>query len=253
MHTTKLAASLLVLLALVLIGAPAWAETVNCTAITSLPAVITVQGVYCFTGDLSTAITTGNAIEIQTNNVVIDLNGFKLGGLAAGPGTLAYGIRAGSRQNITIKNGTIRGFFNGIFFDDAGAAKGHVVEDIRADQNTSVGMRIEGPDNIIRNNLVVATGGTTALGANADAYGIIVFGTGVRVLNNDVIDTLGTGTGSTRGIDVRGAPGALVVNNRITGADVGIDYGGSTGKFRDNITFDVTTSYIGGTNIGNNN
>ena len=84
MHTTKLAASLLVLLTLVVTVATARAETVNCTAITSLPAVITVQGIYCFTGNLSTAITTGNAIEIQTNNVVLDLNGFKLGGLAAG-------------------------------------------------------------------------------------------------------------------------------------------------------------------------
>src|SRR5450756_2016927 len=87
--------------------APAQAETVNCTAITALPAVITVQGIYCFTGDLTTAMTIGSAIDIQTNNVVLDLNGFKLGGLAAGPGTLASGIFANNRQNITIRNGTV--------------------------------------------------------------------------------------------------------------------------------------------------
>src|SRR5262245_49871346 len=46
MHTTKLATSLLVLLAVVVSAVPVQAETVNCTAITSLPAVITVQGVY---------------------------------------------------------------------------------------------------------------------------------------------------------------------------------------------------------------
>ena len=39
---------------------PAHAETTNCTAITSLPAVITSQGVYCFTGNLSTSMTTGS-------------------------------------------------------------------------------------------------------------------------------------------------------------------------------------------------
>ena len=72
--------------------ATAQAETVNCTPITTLPAVITVQGIYCLTGNLSTAMTSGNAIEIQTNNVVLDLNGFKLGGLAAGSGTGAAGI-----------------------------------------------------------------------------------------------------------------------------------------------------------------
>ena len=71
---------------------------------TSLPAVITVQGVYCFTDHLSTAMTSGHAIDIQTNNVILDLNGFKLGGLAGGLGTLAIGVHAINRQNITIKN-----------------------------------------------------------------------------------------------------------------------------------------------------
>jgi len=134
------AAILLVLLAGVLGTAPACAETVSCTPITVLPAVITVQGIYCFTGHLSTAITSGNAIDIQTNNVVLDLNGFKLGGLAAGPGTLANGIHAIDRQNITIKNGTIRGFLAAIVLIDAGTSQGHVVEDMRADQNTFVGI-----------------------------------------------------------------------------------------------------------------
>jgi hypothetical protein len=32
--------------------APAQAETVNCTAITTLPYTITTQGVYCLTGHL---------------------------------------------------------------------------------------------------------------------------------------------------------------------------------------------------------
>ena len=124
MHTAKLAASLLVLFALVVSAIPTQAETVNCIAITSLPAVITVQGIHCFTGDLSTAQTSGNAIDIQTNNVVLDLNGFKLGGLAAGTGTHATGIHALNRQNITIKNGTIRGFSTGITLSNNGASQG---------------------------------------------------------------------------------------------------------------------------------
>ena len=44
-----------------------------------------------------------------------------------------------------------------------------------------------------------------------------------------------------------------MVNNRITTADKGIEYDSSTGKFRDNITFGVTTPFTGGTDIGNNN
>jgi hypothetical protein len=252
MHTAKLAASLLVLLALALGAAPARAETVNCTAITALPAVITAQGVYCFTGDLATAMTSGFAIDIQTNNVVLDLNGFKLGGLAAGPGTNAFGIHALDRQNITIKNGTVRGFLTGILVEDSGASQGHVVEDIRADQNTLVGIQVNGSGTIVRNNQVVATGGTTSFGANVDAFGIGVVGIGLRVLNNDVITTVKQGTGTALGISIQ-ANGGFAVNNRITVADKGIDFGISTGKYRDNLTFDVTTPFTGGTAVGTNN
>ena len=55
------------------------AETVNCTAIATLPCTISTQGVYCLGGHVGTSITSGNAIEIATNNVVLDLNGFKIG------------------------------------------------------------------------------------------------------------------------------------------------------------------------------
>jgi hypothetical protein len=257
MHTAKLAASLLVLLALIVGAAPARAETVNCTPITGLPAVITKPGVYCFTGDLVTDITSDQAIiEISAHNVVLDLNGFKLGGLPAGPGTFAVGIFAFDRQNITIKNGTVRGFLRGIFLTDNGASQGHVVEDIRADQNTFVGIDVEGSGTIIRNNQVVATGGTTVNGPETFAYGIIVLGDGLRVLNNDVIHTVKQGTGIAWGILFTGVSGGLAVNNRITGADRGIEFAiNNTGKYRDNLTFDVPTAtrFVGGTDAGNNN
>ena len=230
-------------------------STVNCTPVTALPTVITVQGIYCFTGDLATSVPFGNAIEIQTNNVVLDLNGHKLGGLAAGPSTQAVGIYAADHQNITIRNGTIRGFFYGIALDDLGASQGHVVEDIRADQNTREGIDVRGSGVIIRNNQVVATGGTTVFGSNASAIGIVAIGSGARVLNNDVIKTVKQGTGISYGIVFAfGSMGALAVNNRITQADHGLDYQDtSAGKYRDNVTFNVATPYTGGTNVGNNN
>src|SRR5262245_11404776 len=254
MFTAKLGTSLLVLLAVALGALPVLAETVNCTPITSLPAVIAVQGVYCLTGDLSTAITTGAAIDIQTNNVVLDLNAFKLGGFAAGLATQATGIHALNRQNITIKNGTIRGFVQGVLLDDAGTSQGHVVEDIRADGNTFRGIDVRGWRNIVRNNLVMSTGGCTSCGANADATGIFVNGSGTRVLNNDVITVTKQGAGIATGIRFDAALAGLAINNRITVADKGIDFGGgSSGKYRDNVTSDVTTPFTNGTNIGNNN
>jgi hypothetical protein len=179
----KIAFALAFVFTALVFTAPARAETVNCTAITSLPAIITVQGIYCVTGDLTTAMSSGNAITINTNNVVFDMNGFKLGGLSAGPGTNAIGICAIQRQNITIKNGTIRGFLEGILLGDARpytTSQGHIIEDIRADQNTYIGFEVRGVSNIVRSNHVLATGGTTAFGVNAYGYGIIVAGNVVR-------------------------------------------------------------------------
>ena len=254
MYPPKVFALLLpVMLALALGAAPARAETVNCTAITSLPALITVQGIYCFTGNLSTSIATGNAIDIQTNNVIVDLNGFKLGGLGAGPGTVAIGIHALNRQNLTIKNGTIGGFLHGVFLQDSGLSAGHVVEDIRADQNTYTGIQVIGTGDIVRNNQVVATGGSTVTGTtNGNAFGIIVQGSGVRVLNNDVMTTTKVGAGLGYGIFFNSGATGLAVNNPITVADRGIEYAGSTGKYRDNLTFGVTTPFTGGTAVGTN-
>lgn len=253
MHAVNPAASRFVLLTLVLVAFQARAETVNCTPISALPAVITVQGVYCLKGNLATAMPSGNAIDIQTNNVVLDLNGFKLGGLSAGLGTNTFGIYALERQNITIKNGTIRGFRQGIVLDGSFASQGHIVEDIRADQNTQVGIHVGGSGNIVRNNQVVATGGTTSFGPNADVFGIYVTGNSPRVINNDVIDTVATGAAVGYGLILKFCDGALAVNNRFSVATVGIFFSASTGKYRDNLTSAVGSPFTGGgTDAGNN-
>ncbi len=92
------------------------ADTTNCTEITAVPMVITVQGIYCFKANISTNIASGNGIEIQTNNVIIDFNNFKLGNLAAGAATSAIGVYALNRKNIILRNANIRGFMEGVFF-----------------------------------------------------------------------------------------------------------------------------------------
>jgi hypothetical protein len=255
MRVTTSCAVPLVVLMLVCGPVPATAETKNCTAIGAVPAVITAQGIYCFTQDLTTSISSGNAIEIQTNNVVLDLNEFKLGGLAAGLGTQASGIRADNRQNITIKNGSVRGFMRGIEINDSGASQGHVVERVRADQNTYVGIVVQGAGSLIRNNQVVATGGSTVVATTSgNAFGIVALGNGPRVLDNDVITTTKQGSGTAWDIFISSATGAFAANNRITTSDRGIDYAGaSTGKYRDNLTFDIPSPFLGGTDAGNNN
>jgi parallel beta-helix repeat protein len=263
----------------------ALAETTQCTAITSLPTTISTQGIHCLTGNLATNLASGNAIEITVNNVTIDMNGFKLGNLAAGSGTEARGIFAFQKKNITIRNGIIRGFLHGIWLKDDfpfTTSSGHLIEDIRADGNTQVGLLVNGTGNVVRNNQVVNTGGTTV---SSDAGGIVVEGPGTRVINNDVTGTAASSgdsfgffmdnannsvvegnrvsntsadSGASTGIYIVDSSNAMVVNNRIATADNGVFYssagGGSTGKYRDNITDGIAAAaYTGGTDIGNNN
>ncbi len=83
--------------AAVIFTTSARAEVTDCQEILSVPVVITTQGVHCFKSDKASSATSGNMIDIQTNNVTIDLNGFKLGGSAAGAGTFATGIIAFDR------------------------------------------------------------------------------------------------------------------------------------------------------------
>jgi hypothetical protein len=282
------------LLALVLFGLimvaihlrPAGAETTNCTAITSLPYNISAQGIYCLRGNLNTSMAIGHAITINADNVVLDLNGFKLDGLSGGTGTLADGIYAYQRKNITIRNGTVRGFMEGILlgdFEPFTTSQSHLIEDIRADMNTYVGIQVVGRGNIIRNNQVVNTHGSTT---NKSPLAIVAYGPGARVINNDVIETKEqSGAGAAVGIYLYSSPGAVVENNRIGNSSRGTSFGicidgsstnpstdvlvsnnrvttmvvgvcyfsSSTGKYRGNLTSGVTIPYSGGTDALNNN
>jgi len=135
----------------------------NCTGfVTSLPAVISTQGTWCFKQDLATSITNGNAITIAANNVTLDCNDFKLGGLAAGVGTHAYGIYGGGygagRSNITIRHCNVRGFYIGVYFEGTNGG-GHTIEDNRFESNTYFGLQVEGDGSVVRRNRIFDTDG----------------------------------------------------------------------------------------------
>lgn len=232
------------------------AETIQCKVIDVVPITISAPGVYCLKANKNTNITSGNAITINANNVVLDLNGFRLNGSASGKSVLTNGIFSQNLSNITIKNGTIEGYGVGIFLAAGlpSAAKGYVVEEIRAFGNFFLGMEVQGLGAIIRNNHVLVTGGSTAFGPNLSPAGIVASGIAPRVLNNDVVRVTKLGGGTATGITFAGFASSvdgLAVNNRITEADVGIFFAIS-GKFRDNLTTDVATPFVGGTDAGNN-
>jgi nitrous oxidase accessory protein NosD len=226
-HSNFRGLAFLILALLLGVSRTAHAETYStCSGfITSLPAVIGTQGTWCLKQDLSTAITVGSAITINTNNVTIDCNDFKLGGLAAGSATFALGIYAKNLLNATVRHCNVRGFLRGVYFEGASGG-GHVVEDSRFDGNTYRGMHVEGDGSIVRRNRVSDTGGTTLA---PDAFGIFTLYS-VSVVDNTVSGVLATtsANGSAYGIYTSVNSGARVVGNDVSGIvkdGTGIAYG----------------------------
>ena len=163
----------------------------NCTGfIDSLPATITTQGTWCLRDDLSTAVATGNAITVAANNVTLDCNDFKVGGLAAGAETQTTGIGSLERSNVVVRNCAVRGFSKGVWLR---GGSGHVVEDNRFDGNTWLGISISFADTVsVRRNQVVDTGGNLPLTENpfGSATGISISGAHALVLEHNSIGTV---------------------------------------------------------------
>jgi parallel beta-helix repeat protein len=185
----------------------------NCTGfVASLPATISTQGTWCLDKDLSTTQWfTGNAITIATNNVTLDCNHFKIGGLAAGAGTTANGVYASARLNVTVRNCNIRGFFRGVYFDSGG---GHLVEDNSFDGNTFNGITVNSSGSTIRNNLVIDTGGSTMVNVVSGIYGA----NGVDILDNTVNGVASAATdGNAYGIQTYLNGDRSISRNRVRG------------------------------------
>ena len=245
----------------------------NCTGfIDSLPATIGTQGVWCLRKDLSTAMTSGNAIEVVANNVTLDCNDFKIGGLAAGAGSQARGVYTSGRMNITVRNCNVRGFHWGIAL--SGGA-GHLIEDNRLDQNLRIGIYLfSSENNRIRRNAVYDTGGATgfnestgiftgvahadienntvagvfANAANSWAYGIKASAGGTSVRGNQVRGLVASGSGLAYGIYNSNSGRLVVRDNDIHGSgaagSTGVRCSNSLATARDNVIsgFDTAIS-----------
>jgi hypothetical protein len=118
---------------------------------TTFPYVISKPGSYRLTSDLIVSSTTTDAIDIQAPNVSLDLNGFTIRGpvtctgqvpnlTCSASGLSQEGINAGNEPNITVRNGTVRGFAG---FGVALGGDGGRVEDVSVFENTFVGILVE--------------------------------------------------------------------------------------------------------------
>jgi hypothetical protein len=238
----------------------------SCIEVTAFPANIVGPGVYCLSFKyINFPLASGALIKISADDVVFDLNGATLDGTPTANGAYSFGVLAENHKNITVRNGTIKGFNYAISLihtlaaerSDPRPSHGLVVENIRAINSRNAGIRVIGHDSEIRGNYVTNTGGSSDPTVAATTWGIYAYGQGLRILDNDVTHTLvnGSSGGTTYGIYLAGITHEVtIVNNRVTQAAFGI-YGDPTvswGKYRDNITVNVGVPYTGGTDIGNN-
>jgi hypothetical protein len=204
----------LLLIAAGLFAARAQAETLLCTPIDALPAVISSGGTYCLGKDLGTAVGTGAAITINANNVTLDCNGHKLGGAAAGIGTQAVGIYAYDRSNTTIRNCMVRGFMWGVgLFGNNGG--GHLVADNRFDGNTYTAIYVSGDGSTIRDNLIFSTGGGTSGGGWTQ--GIESQGDNSVIGNTIWGMTPVASRNDAQGITIGNNTAGMVAGNRVSG------------------------------------
>ncbi|QSX77515.1 right-handed parallel beta-helix repeat-containing protein [Agrilutibacter solisilvae] len=223
----------------------------------------------------------GNAITIANNNVTIDCNDFKVGGLQAGAGTQTNGIYAMNRPNITVRNCNVRGFYRGINLE---GSSGHVVEDNRLEGNTFLGASVRAYGSVVRRNQMLNTGGTTnnpaeralstrygvdvldnlidgvfsRVGSNKPVYGIeigsspsvTVAGNRVRNLKPD-----GTGTGSVNGIFINSSLRAAIIDNHVTHTEtkgIGIKCISSGARVKDNVVGGFESQLAGCNDSGGN-
>jgi hypothetical protein len=261
-----LVAAAVVALGLVVPAAQARAdETVFCQHfISSLPFKITTPGHYCFYRNLTTALNGPPfvAITIDADFVWLDLNNFTLDGTPVGTASVTDGIVAvGNHKNITVRNGIVKGFFNGINLDGSGS--NYTVENIWADNNyvNGIAARGTGGNHVVRNNVVTNTGGSTDPGENSGpnaVLGIEVSGPLSSVINNQVTHTFNNSAlGMALGISLDNeGVGQVGVNNHVVDSgNVGIACGPRV-VLRDNVVVSAPQPYSlapGCTKIGTTN
>jgi hypothetical protein len=210
----------------------------NCAGtVTSLPATISTAGVWCMKSDLTTSMTSGMAIAITSNNVTLDCNDFRLGGLGAGANTGTTGIAVMEKSNVTVRNCNVRGFLNGLYL----GGSNNIVEDSRFEANTRIGVYVSGYDFIVRRNSIAHTGGTPSY---SDTYGVLAFGATGVIEDNFISEVAGStqafawarGTGIHAGSDYT-VLRRNDVSGIVSGSDspaAGIVAGGVKGKLLDN-------------------
>lgn len=211
--------------------------------------VITKPGAYCLDKDFSLAMYSGYAIEIKTNLVTIDLNGYRISNLKGDTSGESVAIYAYDRKNLTIKNGRIAGFYKAVVLErdyQNQKSTGHLIENLHLNDNSHSGIEVAGTYIAVRNNRIYSTGGHMWDVIGATFYGISVNGKGIHVEDNMIV-TMKDNIQAYYPVAIYVAydsKDVFVVNNRVSDSSYGIYYANSArGLYRDNLVTSCSSTY----------
>ena len=194
-----------------------------CTDIAAVPITISAPGRYCLTRNLVYAGQAPigqaeSAILILSDDVTVDFDDHMLQGdanAAANPNAAA--VRADDRNNVTVKNGTVRNIGLGVALSDvAGGITpiGYVVERMLVDGVQSYGILVNSQHAVVQDNRVANVAYARTLTTPA---GISVSGTAAKIIGNSVSNIRSSAT-PVNGIYLN-APASIVQNNSISNID----------------------------------
>ena len=168
----------------------------------------------------------GDCIIISSNNITLDLNGYKINSSTIG-GIENYGITFLKANSSTIKNGYINNFYVGVYVND-GDENNVTNLTIKAvgdflDFNSVTGILVKGDDNFISSNVLSDFDLVATEGSSFSFYAISIMPDTDGVSNNTLIqknlinnnNNGGTGNidGETFLIRIQGSTNSLILNN----------------------------------------
>ncbi|MBI9085427.1 MAG: right-handed parallel beta-helix repeat-containing protein [Desulfobacterales bacterium] len=249
------------------------------TSISELPFLIQTSGSYFLTGDLTS---NGNGIEVNANNVTIDFRGFSISGVGIG---IYKGIVISSRNNVVVKNGTIKNFGDRGIYEWGANSYNHRITNMSICSNLNSGIVLGGTSNYISNCIISDNGqtgisvvyncivrdnvvrGNQAVGVNSGSGCIIsdniinsnggnglVAISGCKIMGNLIRDNNLENDASFAGIKITDACtifGNLVTKNK----QVNIYVSGSGNSIESNLVSDSTNGifFVSGGNFYANN
>lgn len=236
------------------LGVPAQAQTCS-NLVTAVPATISAPGTYCFNGSLNTSasFTSGCAVTISAASVTLDLAGSRLGTAAPMADSSAIGICVEDKANVTIRNGSVRGYHKGIHVKNtAGNAAAIRIERFAVSHCNHTGLLVEGRATLYQVQVDDIKAHDSYPGTDLDAFGIVIGGDS-SVVESDVASVIPRGAGL--GVAVDFLAGGLAQRLRLFGAPMGLRFSSSApGKYADVLTRNVTTPFsVDGIAVGGAN